>query len=242
MSRFKIIFKSIGPSASLIEWPHQVNEDILEDILALQSKIEAELESDIVETVSAYNSLTVIHKEGIAATAALEEKIKIIYQSLTKPSKKAKITWKIPVCYDEEFGIDLKEIASLKNCTTKEIISAHCSSEYLVYFTGFLPGFLYLGGLPESLHVARKSTPRLRIKKGAVAIGGQQTGIYPVESPGGWNIIGNSPLRFFDPMHTPPCFAKAGDHLQFYSIERNEHEQLLKAVEQGTFKINCETQ
>ena len=109
-----------------------------------------------------------------------------------------------------------------------------------IYFIGFLPGFLYLGGLDERLFTPRKSTPRLRIEKGAVAIGGKQTGIYPQESPGGWNIIGNSPIQFFDNSKNTPCFAKAGDKLQFYSITLKEHHDIKVLVDAGVFQLESE--
>jgi inhibitor of KinA len=172
----------------------------------------------------------------------LKEKVAIIYSSgFAKKESKPK-TWKIPVCYDEEFGIDLKEIAVSKKCGVKDIIYMHTSPKYLIYFTGFLPGFLYLGGLPATLLIPRRSSPRLQIIKGAVAIGGQQTGIYPTESPGGWNIIGNSPLEFFNPTQNPPCFSETGDYLKFYAIDRVAHQQIKKEVEVGAFEVESETE
>lgn len=237
---FNLTFKPIGHSALLIEWPQQIEETILNDILNLQSRIEHELKDIIVETINAYNSLTLIYKHEVVSRDQLEDEIKKIYAVKSQAVTQQKKIWYIPVCYDKEFGIDLEEIAQLKKCDPNEIIKLHSSIEYLIHFIGFLPGFLYLGGLPESIHVPRKSTPRIQIKKGAVAIGGKQTGIYPSESPGGWNIIGNSPLNFFSPNQNPPCFAKAGDLLKFYSIKKSEHQQIATEVENGSFKIEYE--
>lgn len=240
MNPYDLIFKPIGHSALLIEWPDQIDKNILGDILRLQSSIEKELETLLVETVNAYNSLTLIFHLPISSFNDIREKILKLHQVQFSIKSKSQRTWRIPVCYDKEFGIDLEDVAKQHGLTTDDIITTHSKAEYIVYFTGFLPGFLYLGGLPEAIHTSRKSTPRLRIKKGAVAIGGQQTGIYPSESPGGWNIIGNSPLLFFDPTQTPPCFAQAGDYLQFYPVDKKEHQSILKEVELRSFSIEPE--
>lgn len=240
MSRFILKFKPLGDSALLIEWPNQIDESILEDIMALQTRIEAELNDLILETINAYNSLTVIFRPDNITSISLTEKIKHIHNTDFHPSIKNKRIWKIPVCYDKQFGIDLNEIARSKNCSVVDIINQHTKPQYIVYFTGFLPGFLYLGGLPSTLLIPRKSIPRLNVIKGAVAIGGAQTGIYPSASPGGWNIIGNSPLNFFDPLQNPPCFAKAGDRLKFYQIDKPDYSQIKEVVEKGEFTIDYE--
>jgi inhibitor of KinA len=149
---------------------------------------------------------------------------------------KSKI-WQLPVCYDKSFGIDLEEIAKKRNLTVEEIEVLHHSVTYRVYFTGFLPGFLYLGGLSGKLVMPRKETPRSMIVKGAVAIGGSQTGIYPQESPGGWNIIGNCPIPLFDVHWKLPCKIRSGDQVQFSPISMNEYEALLKSIQSGLFDL-----
>ncbi|MEP2670518.1 MAG: 5-oxoprolinase subunit PxpB [Cyclobacteriaceae bacterium] len=237
MNPYPITFKPLGQEALIIEWPNEVNKNILNDILLLQSSVENELGKLLLETVNAYNSLTLIFHSPISSLNDTKKIIQQLHQLQPSIKSKSQKTWKIPVCYHKDFGIDLDELAKQHELSTDEVIAIHSEVEYTVYFTGFLPGFLYLGGLSEAIHTSRKATPRLKIKKGAVAIGGQQTGIYPSESPGGWNIIGNSPLDFFDPKHNPPCFSQAGDSLKFYSIDRNEHQWILNEVERGTYKL-----
>src|SRR5271157_16729 len=126
----------------------------------------------------------------------------------------------IPVCYDVEFGPDLLDVARHAGLSAEEVISLHSSPTYLVYFLGFSPGFVYLGGLPEILHTPRLATPRPSIAGGSVGIAGSQTGIYPVDSPGGWKLIGRTPLRMFDPEATPPTRLRPGDRLKFSPIDR----------------------
>lgn len=126
----------------------------------------------------------------------------------------------IPVCYELEFGPDLPDVARHAGITAEAAIRLHCSPTYDVYFLGFSPGFVYLGGLPEILHTPRLATPRPSIAGGSVGIAGSQTGIYPLDSPGGWRLIGRTPLRMFDPEAAPPTRLQPGDRLRFAPIDR----------------------
>ena len=152
-------------------------------------------------------------------------------------TKQDQFLWEIPVCYDASFGIDLEEIANKKKCSVADIIRLHTETDYLVYFIGFQPGFLYLGGLHQNLHVPRKSNPRVRVDKGSVGIGGAQTGVYPQNSSGGWNIIGKSPLNFFNMKATNPCFAKPGDRIQFVAVDIHTFYEIEREVIKQEFII-----
>jgi inhibitor of KinA len=131
----------------------------------------------------------------------------------------------IPVCYDTEFGPDLTDVAQHAGLSVEEVVHLHSSPTYLVYFLGFSPGFVYLGGLPEALHTPRLTTPRISIAAGSVGIAGSQTGIYPVDSPGGWRLIGRTPLRMFDPESTPSTRLQPGDRMRFAAIDRGRFEE-----------------
>jgi len=163
-----------------------------------------------------------------------------MYSSIKERNISNSVLWKIPVCYDDAFALDLDEISIKKNLSKQKIIALHTQAIYTIYFIGFLPGFLYLGGLDPALNFPRKSTPRLQIKKGAVGIGGKQTGVYPTQSPGGWNIIGNSPISFFNVSTKIPCFAKAGDKIQFYSISLKQHKAISVLVKEGVYQLESE--
>jgi inhibitor of KinA len=126
----------------------------------------------------------------------------------------------IPVCYDMEFAPDLQEVANHAKIPTREVIRLHSSATYRVHFLGFTPGFAYLGGLPETLHAPRLATPRKHVPAGSVALAGSQAGIYPVDSPGGWRLIGRTPVRIFDPDATEPTRLKPGDRVEFSAIDR----------------------
>jgi KipI family sensor histidine kinase inhibitor len=126
----------------------------------------------------------------------------------------------IPVVYGGEYGPDLEQVAALTGRTAEEVVTIHAGAEYVVYFLGFSPGFPYLGGMPESIAAPRLETPRRSVPAGSVAIGGRQTGVYPMASPGGWRIIGRTALRLFDPAEDPPVLLRMGDHVRFVPMAK----------------------
>ncbi len=132
----------------------------------------------------------------------------------------------IKVCYHKEFGIDLDFVARHNNITADEVIKYHIANNYLVYFLGFSPGFPYLGDMPANIAAPRLQTPRIKVPCGSVAIGGNQTGIYPIESPGGWRIIGRTPLKLFSYENENPSLLQMGDIVKFIPITKNEFEKL----------------
>ncbi len=226
MPSFSPSYKPFGKSAILIEWPPEMNDNILKDILSFQQKIKDNNIEGIIETIQSIHSLTVVYESNNISYHFLKQQLKNIYDEDTDKQPSVNYLWKIPVCYDYKFGLDLKEISIGKRLPVEKIIELHTRAIYLVYSIGFLPGFLYLGGLDERLYFDRKSAPRLKIPKGAVAIGGMQTGIYPNESPGGWQIIGNTPVSFFNKTKVVPCFAKPGDKIQFIRIPFEKYKQI----------------
>jgi len=131
----------------------------------------------------------------------------------------------IPVCYGDEQGPDLEEVASIHNLKAQEVIHLHSSATYTVYFLGFVPGFAYLGGLPEQLATPRLETPRKRVPAGSVAVGGSQTGVYPVSTPGGWRLIGRTPRKMLDPQSQQMSFLETGDQVRFVPISQKEFDE-----------------
>jgi inhibitor of KinA len=134
----------------------------------------------------------------------------------------------IPVCYDSEFGPDLDDVARHADILTKDVVQLHSAADYRVACIGFVPGFTFMAGLPKKLVTPRRSTPRKEIPPGSVGIGGAQTGVYPLRSPGGWNLIGRTPLKLFDPNENPPSLLRAGDRVRFRAITREEFESLTR--------------
>ena len=239
MKNYELIYRQFGTQAILIEWPQHINRDILDDMLAFQKIIASSLYQEVEESVPAYASLTLFFKE-VHDQSKLIERLKELYTQRVGIKLNSK-TWNIPVCYDTSFGIDLETLSVATKLSVEEIINKHSAKSYFVYFIGFLPGFLYLGGLDELLHFPRKNTPRLQIKKGSVGIGGTQTGIYPITSPGGWNIIGNTPVPLFDSAQEKPCFAQPGDKIKFDPISLKEYNHTSEVVKSGSYIIKSET-
>ena len=234
----QISYKTLGPTTLLIEWENKISEDILHDIIRFQSIIKKNYKDQLIDIVPAYNSLGLIFKRNFT----LQEEIPKIdaLRSNSKEMLPSSKLWKIPVCYDAPYNLDLKQFCTDKRKSASEVIRLHTSRQYLVYFMGFLPGFLYLGGLSKVLHHPRKPTPNLNTPKGAVAIGGHQTGIYPQESPGGWHVIGNTPISLFDINAQPPCKISMGDKIQFYAINNQEYSHLENAISNRDFKLKHE--
>ena len=238
MSNHPISLKPFGDQAILIEWPPRVEESILYDILVFSEYLKSScLETTAWELVPAYNSLTLIHRHKIEAPSRMIEQIKSWYANIESHVPLKRQLWKVPVCYDEEFGIDLDQVSESLNLSTDTLIDMHTEHIYTVYGIGFLPGFMYLGGLPKELEVARRETPRLQVKQGSVGLAGKQTGIYPQDSPGGWNIIGNCPIPIFNVEKENPCFVNVGDRIQFYPINRAAYDLHKIEAEVGIYNI-----
>ena len=237
MNSFRLTYKIYGKSAILIEWPSKIERNILNDIIIFKNKIIEKNTKPLVDIINTYNSLTIIYDSAINIIYDDILELKSLYQEESTQEIVKNYRWEVPVCYDKKFGIDLDELQAENDLSYNEIIGLHSASIYTLYFIGFLPGFLYLGGLDKKLHIPRKSNPRLRVEKGSVAIGGSQTGIYPTISAGGWYIIGNSPITFFNSKLSEPCFAKAGDEIKFMPIEMSEYNRIASQVTKASFKL-----
>lgn len=240
MSTYNLTYKAFGERSILVEWPQKIDEIIQKDVHNFRSEITKKITKPIVEIINTYCSLTIKYISTIENVNDEISHLKRLYSACSKPQNTDFKLWHIPVCYEPEFAPDLTVFSKLKNITIEAIIERHTKPKYLVNFIGFLPGFLYLSGLDSSLEIPRKSTPEMTVKKGSVAIGGMQTGIYPMDSPGGWYVIGNSPLNFFDVNQNDPCFAKPGDRLKFYAISKTRHLDIQNQLKNGSYNLEFE--
>ena len=237
MKLYDLKYKKFGENSILIEWPSIIDENILKNILLFKSEIvKAHLDINIYVKTS-YNSLLVTYSKKSVDSSILSE-LKKIYKNIGFIKKQVFNKWLIPVCYDISFGKDLVFLEKSLSIKKKEIISLHNSKEYRVYNIGFLPGFLYLGGMDSKIHHPRKEKPSLNIEKGAVGIGGSQTGIYPNKSPGGWHIIGKTPINLFDIEKASPCLISSGDKVKFVSISLEQYQLISVQVESNIFELN----
>lgn len=234
----KIQFYPLGDTAIAVQLGTSADIEVHNKVRGLVKYLENHPFPGMIELVPGFTTVTVfydpIELSCLGQAAQPYEKIravleKIVVNSYIASGKPEVIT--IPVCYGGEFGPDLQEVAEFKGMTPEEVIALHAGRSYTVYMIGFAPGFPYLGGMSEKLAVPRRSSPRLIIAAGSVGIGGKQTGIYPLESPGGWQIIGRTPLRLFNPLREQPSLLQAGDIIRFQPIPREEYEALGRGAE-----------
>ena len=211
----------------LISYDNQVDSELVYLISNHKINIEKHIKGCIIETVQSINSLLIIFDKDKISMNELISELKKIENNKNNYLKSNKI-WQIPVCYDIKYAVDLENLANDIQLSPSEIIDIHKSKVYDVLSMGFLPGFMYLGFTNEHLHCERKQTPSLDIKKGSIGVALNQTCIYPQDSPGGWHIIGISPIDFFDLGSKTPCFAKPGDKIEFIEISSKQYQKMKK--------------
>lgn len=213
---------SIHDYAITFEFADKISEEVNIQVIALKNFIEQHPIEGIIECVPAYSSLT-IYVDKTSNQKQIIDKIKAFNSKLKTQNQQQPQIKIIPVCY--ELGIDFANVCSTLNVHTDELIQLHSEPSYRVYMIGFTPGFPYMGTVPEALEMPRKKIPSLNIEAGSVAIAGKQTGIYPRNSPGGWHVIGKTPLKMYDKKRNSACFLQAGDLVKFKPISKKEFDQ-----------------
>lgn len=231
----------VGDMAIQLSYHMPVTEK-LHKLIQQTSKLIIEKDlNGVLELVPGFQSIT-IYYDPLSVT--YNELSRLISEVCTLAKVEADHSPKeviyIPTCYGGAFGEDIEKVASTHGLHENDVINLHCSVDYLVYMIGFLPGFPYLKGLRDEISSPRLATPRLRVPKGAVGIGGNQTGIYPFESPGGWNLIGRTPIRLFDPIQPTPFLLKAGDIIRFTSISSDEFYEIEARINEQSYQVKRE--
>lgn len=217
----KITFHPYGNRALLIQWEQRIDLAVNAEVVQLAAALGGTGIAGVRYCIPAYCSLTVGYDPEVISYGELCERILEIHsaQEFTPAGEIAGRQINIPVCYEGECAPDLDWLSVHTGLEKDQIISLHTSTPFHVYMIGFLPGFPYLGTLPKILHAPRKDSPRKRVPAGSVALAGLQTGIYPLESPGGWQLIGRTPIRMFDPDRESPFYLQAGDEVRFEAID-----------------------
>jgi inhibitor of KinA len=218
-------FESLGDSAVVATVGSHIDAKTLAAVRSLAGAVAASGREGVVDVVPAYATVTVFYEPSkFAGEAQPYDAVCEFVAACAKRGSAAKAhaarRVEIPVCYGGDFGPDLGEVAGHAKLTEQEVILLHSKADYLVHAIGFTPGFPYLGGLPKALRVPRRDTPRARVPAGSVAIGGSQTGVYPVESPGGWQVIGRTPLSLFQADRKPAALLRPGDLVLFKAISQ----------------------
>lgn len=226
-----------GDRAIVMEFGNEINKDINAKIRSTMAAIDGNIEG-IVEMTPTYRSITIVYEPEKLSYSDLVEQLKK-YESVSSSDGEEKVNLiEIPTLYGGEYGPDMDFVKSNAGLSEEEVVKIHAGTDYLVYMLGFAPGFTYLGGMDERIATPRLKSPRLKIEAGSVGIAGSQTGMYPSESPGGWQLIGRTPLKLYNPEAEPPVFIQAGDYIRYVSIDEEEYNKIKAEVESGNYKVN----
>jgi len=226
-----------GESCVVVDFGEHIDYDINRKVQALRKALEEIAFPWIRELVPTYRSLAIYLDPLRENPRNLQQKIEGILLSLEKDTLRSSLAVDIPVCYGENYGPDLSFVASSNDLSEEEVVRRHSGREYYCYMLGFTPGFPYLGGMDPSLATPRLSKPRQIIPAGSVGIADRQTGIYPIESPGGWQLIGRTPLTLFDPGKNPPTLLDAGLWIRFVPVSPEEYENIARQVASGNYVL-----
>ncbi len=215
-------FRLMGDRAVLVELGDDISPHINQKVRELYIGTKGHRIKGIKDLVPSYRSLMVVYDPLIISLNSLESQMNAIWNALDNARLPDPRTVEIPVVYGDKYGPDLEWIADYHKMTRQDVIRLHTQPTYQVYMIGFMPGYPYMGEVPDELVTPRRKTPRTHVPGGSVGIAQKQTGIYPVASPGGWQIIGRTPVRLFDPQGKPPSFLEMGDRVKFFVITEQE--------------------
>lgn len=227
-------FINYGESALLVNFEQVIDLDVNQKVIELSHSLEESRPFGYNYSIPAYCSLTIVFDPLSTSHQEIKDHILSIDLSSNQLTNE-KRSLIIPVCYESDMGIDLLEMSALLNLSIEEIISIHTSRQYHIYMMGFLPGFSYMGTLNKKIETTRKAKPRLKVAERSIAVAGLQTGIYPIESPGGWNIIGRTPIPIFDADQDDPILFGLGDKVIFKSITSEEYQDIELQIKTETF-------
>ena len=219
--------RAVGDTSIVVTFSGGICEETHRRVMAVVGALESHSPEWIEEYIPSYSSVSVVYNPlMVPLTEALQTITRVARGSERHRSSTVHEIVHLPVLYGGQWGVDLPEVARTTGFLPSEVIKIHSQGRYLTYMLGFTPGFLYLGGMDERIATARREVPRQRIPAGAVGIAGAQTGVYPLESPGGWQIIGRTPARLFDPRRDPPVCARAGQYVVFDPVNEEEYRMI----------------
>ncbi|HXH84954.1 MAG TPA: 5-oxoprolinase subunit PxpB [Candidatus Tectomicrobia bacterium] len=229
-------FLPAGDLAICVELGDEISAEVNTRVRALEYLLHAKAVRGVVETVPTFRSLLVYYDPDAVDYPALCATLADLAEQANPSVLPRPRTVELPCCYDPELGPDLEAAAARLGLAVDELVRLHAGAEYLVYFVGFTPGLPYMAGMPDRIRLPRLETPRVKVPAGSVGIGGMQCCIYSVESPGGYWLLGRTPLRLYDPDASEPILLRPGDRVRFRPIDRDEFERLARAVEAGAYR------
>ena len=233
-------FLPAGDTAVIVEFGDSIDRHLSDRVLRLSALVRAANLPGVVETVPTFRSL-MVHYEPLATdSASLTAAIENLLDSSSGEPKPVKL-WRIPACYAISHAPDLAEVAQRTGLSAAEVVRVHSGTRFHIYMLGFVPGYPYMGDLPDPLVLPRRTDPRIRVPAGSIAIATNMTAIYPLESPGGWHLIGSTPIRLFDLRWPRPALLSPGDAVQFEPVTVREFDAIRAAVAADAYQVPCET-
>lgn len=229
MNNAVIVVQPFGEAAIMVEFGKGIHPELHQKVKTFTDYLDRNPFPGMVEYVAAYASVTIFYDPVVISSKSVITLLQELMGKLKQRDEAKPRVVEIPVCYGGEFGPDLEFVAEHNRLTPDEVIEIHASGQYLVYMLGFAPGFPYLGGMSERIATPRRQTPRSVIPSGSVGIAGMQTGMYPIATPGGWQLIGRTPSALFCPANNPPTLLKAGDVIKFRPISPEEYQAVKEA-------------
>lgn len=234
----KIKYLPSGDKAVIMEFGNEISKEINSKIRSFIRLMDDTKIKGIEELLPTYRSITIMYDPLETGYQELINKLnELAGRTAEGEEEKIRIV-EIPTLYGGEFGPDIEFVAGHNKLTVDEVIKIHTGTDYLVYMLGFTPGFTYLGGMSKKIATPRLSSPRAKIPAGSVGIAGEQTGMYPSETPGGWQLIGRTPLQLYNPKKEPPVLLNAGDYVRYVSITQQEYYNIQKQVQEDNYKVN----
>ena len=225
------VCKPAGDTGLIVEFGEGIDPRVNAKVRAVAAAVRNRMPAGVVELIPTYRSLLFIYDPGRIQPAALIDLVETLESGIDPNDAADSRVVEIPVCYAGELGPDIDNVCQSAGLDAESVIALHTAPEYLIYMVGFTPGFAFLGGLNEKLETPRLETPRMAVPGGSVGIANNQTGIYPITSPGGWQIIGRTPLKLFAPEREDPFLYKAGDRIKFIPISESEFHRIKKEEE-----------
>lgn len=232
MADFRIL--KAADSALVVEFGSTIDRKISDRVLALAEALEHARLPGVIEVIATFRSLSVNYNSLVTTGGELEQAITAFVDKPTQSSHRKRL-WDIPVCYEPKFAPDIEDVAKSVHLSVAEVAALHAGTQYHVYMIGFVPGYPYMGDLPEKLQLPRRSDPRTRVPPGSLAIATSMTAVYPYESPGGWHLIGTSPVRFFDAASTKGALLGPGDGVKFRPVTPDEFARIRLAVDRNDY-------
>lgn len=231
-------FLKAGDSSLIIELGNEISPIINYNLKKITDYLDSLKHPAIKDLLPTYRSVIVYYDPLLITFEELKDIVeKNCKIDDTNVDSMKKFIVEIPVLYGGEYGPDIENITTHNNLSIEEVIKIHTSGEYLVYMLGFTPGFPYLGGMDKRIATPRLKTPRTKIPGGSVGIAGEQTGVYPIESPGGWQLLGRTPLNFFDPNNEKPFLINAGEYIKFVQISEEEYHKIIEQLKNKTYVV-----